>query len=307
MIKLIYNESYKIFHKKTIYILWICIFVFSLINNILFKITYDNNGNYIDNKKDNIEEKIKKLEIKIKNEQDMEYVRDKTNLDILKLQSNYRKDSFQYNKTKDYFYNTIYNINYYTEIEENTNLLEEYKITYDKYLNWFNNNNNYDFIKENIKEIDDKLKFDKNNQELLLQKEILLLRLNKNIDYSTNYLNDAINNYYNSSLELNNLTTKDDYQEKIKYNELIKEKYLNKYIIDNKLNINKNNDLRGSLKTILEDYEIFIILIITIITSTIISEEYNKGTIKLLLAKPYSSNNINYIRIMDRWSDIWTI
>ena len=101
MIKLIYNELYKIFHKKTIYILWMCIFIFCLINNILFKITYDNNGYYIDDKKDNIEEKIKELEIKIKNEQDIEYVRDKTKLDILKLQSNYQKYTFQYNKTKD--------------------------------------------------------------------------------------------------------------------------------------------------------------------------------------------------------------
>ena len=198
MNKLIYNELYKIFHKKSIYILWLCIFIFSLINNILFKITYNNEGYYTDTKKDNKEEKIEELETKIKNEQDIEYVRDKTNLDILKLQSNYQKDTFQYNKTKDYFYNTIYNINYYTEIEENTSLLEESKNTYNKYLNWFNNNNNNDFIKEKIKEIDEKLEIDKNNQELILQKEILLLRLNKNIDYSTNYLNDAINNYWST-------------------------------------------------------------------------------------------------------------
>lgn len=292
MIRLVYNELYKIFHKKSIYIIWLLIFMFCLLNNILFKINYNNDGIYIDNKLDNLSDKINKLETKISTEDGNTYVTDKTELDLLRIQNNYKKDTFQYNMAKSYFYDIIYNINYYSNIEESNEMVAYYKNIYNKYLEWYNSNDNISFIKEELSDINEKLQKDQNNYELSLQKEILDLRIKNNIDYSNNYLNRALITYYDSSLALNNYSDKLEYQDKITYNELLSEKNINKYIIDNKINLNKDNDLRGCLKTILEDYEIFIIIIIVIISAGIISEEYNKGTIKLLLARPYSRTRI---------------
>lgn len=82
------------------------------------------------------------------------------------------------------------------------------------------------------------------------------------------------------------------YQEKIDYIEKEKALNISKYILDTKQNINKSNTLNYQLRTVLEDYELFIVLLIIIISSTIYAEEYHKGTIKLLLIKPYKRYKI---------------
>ena len=57
-------------------------------------------------------------------------------------------------------------------------------------------------------------------KELLLQKEVLSLRIKNNINYSTTYLNEAVEGYYQSSQKLNNLSTPYTYEEKITFNNL---------------------------------------------------------------------------------------
>lgn len=83
-----------------------------------------------------------------------------------------------------------------------------------------------------------------------------------------------------------------DYEAKQEYNKSLKEKEVNHYILENNININKTNDVRGILKNLFSEYGLFIIVMIVMIAGTIVSEEFNKGTIKLLLVKPYSRNKI---------------
>ena len=64
--------------------------------------------------------------------------------------------------------------------------------------------------------------------------------------------------------------------------------YLNKYIVDNKININKMNDSRGILINFFNEYEILIIIFLIIVVGGIVSDEFNKGTIKQLLIVPSS-------------------
>lgn len=103
------------------------------------------------------------------------------------------------------------------------------------------------------------------------------------------YLNTAITEYKNNqtNIEYYENQPKLSYQDKLEYHKNISTKYLNEYIIKNKKNINDYTTLNYQLRTTLEDYEIFIIIIILIISSTILAEEISKGTIKLLLIKPY--------------------
>jgi ABC-2 type transport system permease protein len=268
-------------------------FILVVINNVLFKTTYNEDGVYQEKEEESIEEEISTLENKLKTQENLEYVDTKTSLELLEIKKNYSKDSFQYNMINTYFYDAIYNINYYKYIVIDEEQVKFYESIYQEYLNRFNNNDNLSFIKDNLDNIQLQLEEDNDNKLLQLNKEVLELRIKYNIDYGNTYLNRAIDNYYESSLELENYNNdKLSYQEKLTYNKLITDKNISKYIIENKVNLNKDNDLRGCLKTILEDYELVIVIIIAFITSSIVSEEYSKGTIKQLLIKPYTRSSI---------------
>ena len=78
-----------------------------------------------------------------------------------------------------------------------------------------------------------------------------------------------------------------NYQEKLAYNESLENKEISRYIIENNIDLYKT-DTKGMLENFFNEYGIFIIVVIVMIAGTIVSEEFNKGTIKLLLVKPYS-------------------
>ena len=67
---------------------------------------------------------------------------------------------------------------------------------------------------------------------------------------------------------------------------------INKYIIDNKKNLKQENTINYQLRTILDDYELFIVIITILVASITIGEDLNKQTIKLMLIKPYKRSKI---------------
>ena len=82
------------------------------------------------------------------------------------------------------------------------------------------------------------------------------------------------------------------YKIKKEYRQSIENKEISKYIIENNQDINKTDDIRGILKDFFSQYGLFIIVMVVMIAGTIVSEEFSKGTIKLLLIKPYDRNKI---------------
>ena len=108
-------------------------------------------------------------------------------------------------------------------------------------------------------------------------------------------MNVALANYqqygYNI-VQMDNSNEELTYQEKKDYNEAIENKEISKYIIENHVDVEKANDLRGILSRFFNEFGLFIIVITVMIAGTIVSEEFNKGTIKLLLIKPYTRNKI---------------
>ena len=93
-------------------------------------------------------------------------------------------------------------------------------------------------------------------------------------------LND-LNGYKNINSDMS-------HSQKLEYNSLIEDLNTNKYIIENKVNVHKQNTLNYQLRTIVDDYELFVIIVILMVSSILIGEEFSRGTIKLLLVKPYS-------------------
>ena len=58
------------------------------------------------------------------------------------------------------------------------------------------------------------------------------------------------------------------------------------------MDIQNTNTLKGILENFYSQFGIFLIVVVVMIAGTIVSEEFNKGTIKLLLVKPYTRNKI---------------
>ena len=115
------------------------------------------------------------------------------------------------------------------------------------------------------------------------------------IKYGYDYMNTALTNYQEygyTIVQMDNSNAELTYQEKKDYNKAIENKEISKYIIENHVDTEKADDLRGILSRFFNEFGLFIIVIVVMIAGTIVSEEFNKGTIKLLLVKPYSRNKI---------------
>ena len=109
------------------------------------------------------------------------------------------------------------------------------------------------------------------------------------------YLNIALTRYQTSSGTLisYDLENKElDFEEQKEYNDALTTKEESRYIIETGVDINKSDSLKGSLQNFYSQYGVFIIVVIIMIAGTIVSEEWGKGTIKLLLVKPYTRTQI---------------
>ena len=316
MIKLIRIEILKLFKHKSIYFIFLFLSLFCFANNFLYKLDYDKDGRYkyddaIDIKKEISVKKKELARYDVNNNDDKNiYVTTKTELDVYKGMNNYDKNSWQYIKYNDYLYSSLYEINYYTYIDKDKRLYDDSINNYNKKIKYFKDNNWKYFVNEEKKELENKLKDikttlkntkDKGSRDILnkeyknINNNLLIInyRINKGINYSNNYLNRSLLKYQSSMKEIDNYKNKKlSFNKKIDYYKLLSDYNINKYIINNRVNILKQNSLNYQLRDIVADYELFIVIIILLTTSILIGEEFNKGTIKLLLIKPFSRNKI---------------
>lgn len=318
MIPLLQVELKKIFTKKSIYIIWGLMLIFCFLNNFLYWKDYDENGNYKYLEQEDLNEEKNRLEQELKNynqENSSEvtmYITIKTKLDILELKQKFSSNSWQYQKINDYLYDTIYQVNYFIYIEKDNSQVETWKEKYQLLLNKLYQNDYQYFLNQEIKsltenkkslteeynqELDKKTKQDLSDkiEEIEFQLNIINYRLLNQIKEDNSYLNIALEDYqenYKIIKYYDSLNKPKTYQETLEYREALKNEKISKYIIDNKQSINKQNNLNYQLRTIVEDYEIFFVILILIVSSSIICDEFKDGTIKLLLIKPYSRGKI---------------
>lgn len=322
MIKLINIELQKIFKHKSIFVILFIIFIFCLFNNILYKTDYDNDGNYkyedevnISKYISNLKKELKEYDINKKSDKNM-YITIKSKIDVAQEQKGYDKNSWQYIKYSDYLYNDIYNINYYTYIIKDNNNLKFFQNEYRRKNDYFKSDNWQYFVNFEKEELEKKIKrlnddintiTDKKSEKELVneikrlsnQLTIINYRINNNISYDNTYLNRALEQYYISLEDIDKYDRKSSsYKEKIAYNEILYNLNINKYIIENNVNMMKQNNLNYQLRAIGDDYELFIVIIILIVSVILIGEEFNKGTIKLLLIKPYNRNEILFCKFI---------
>ena len=316
MSNLIKNEFSKIFHKKAIYI--ICIIMFLIIGvNDYFMNKYSEEEmpkSYITENLEYMQEYLKTLSPDNPNQKE-EYIITQTQIDLLSLQTKYDTNSWQFNVIDSELYDYVYNLNMHKyATEKNEEAINQAQQEYDKIVEkldaddwkYFANDklkiaqeelkalqeqkaNTQDTVQ--IKELDSQIKAAENNVE------ILKLRIDNDISYANSYKNTAINNYQKALLFLADYDTEKEhtYEEQKEYNNYLEQREINKYIIETGTDVYANNTLSYAIKSLYSSgggFIIFAVLVGIVIAGTIVSDEFSKGTIKMLLIRPYSRTKI---------------
>ena len=322
MSSLIKNELTKIFKKKSIYITLFVVLAFVILTNCIYKFffTTGNSYGYSESYISYIKEDLARLDPSKPSDTTM-YIELKSQLETYELMQKYDEDAWQrqiiasqvagdINEKNTYLYSSEKDEAKAQEIENNINEILQ-KLDSDDWKYFANLE--LEQADAKLKELEEQ-KANTQDKQLLeelevsienakINKEVAEYRINQDIKYGTDYLNEALTSYQSYSLNLIQMGNVDnlEYEDKLQYNESLEQKEVSKYIIENKQDINKRNDTRGILKNFFSEYGLFIIVIIVMIAGTIVSEEFNKGTVKLLLIKPYSRAKIllsKYITIL---------
>ena len=299
MINLIKNEITKILKKKSIYVMIIVTFAFIILTNVLYKFVipkFMNEFMFDDIINESIKEEMKNLNLDDLEQAKM-YVADKTTLDTNELAKKYDNNSWQYAVIQEMASDLIYQVNNYTYVEKNSELLENAKKEYDKFIDLINKGDWKEFVNSQIQDLNEEknLAISEEQKEMVNSKlQILQMRLDYNIEYGSNFKNDALMRYTQGTDQLKELEKNNNktYKEKKEYQDLKEEVEKCKYAIEKNVDIINMDNTRGILLNLFSEYGIFVTITVVLIAGTIVSEEFNKGTIKLLLVRPHSRNKI---------------
>ena len=237
------------------------------------------------------------------------YVETKSQKDLATLAKDYKETSWQAEVIGTVISPIIEEMNNYEYIDKNNEALTTSKAQYDEMLTALKNNDwkyfankELDSLNTQIEELNTLIAQDSENEDLKtqlksleLQKEVVNLRLDKNINYgSDNYKSIAVQNYrmymgnYIQSSQGKNLTD----EEKSEINGYLEKANLYKYDLYNDTEYQNTATANYTFQNSIGTYIAIIVMIVVIVAGVSISEEFNKGTVKLLLVRPYSRTKI---------------
>lgn len=315
MSNLIKNEFIKIFKKKSIYIVLFIVLIFIIASNFMYKNNENNLYEYYYGASPELieyyEEDLNNLDPTDPSTINM-YIDMKSQLDMMKLVQKYGNSSWQAHAIQNHLGSNgeIHIMNEYTYGLNNTITKEDYdtaKEMYDAFVKRLDNDDWRYFVKQELDSITASINsvksakqnttnpsilenINSNLNSLEAQKQVLEWRLEKGISYEASFLNTALNRYsdFNQFIYEYENSNKHTYDEQQQYYSNLKQFNINKYYIENNCRNISTNDTRGILLNLCDTYELFIIIIIVMIAGSIVSDEFSKGTIKLLLVRPYS-------------------
>ena len=319
MTNLIKNELYKVFKRKSIYILLAIMLCIITLNTFLTKkYSIEDPVSTLTDQKYELQELKRIIDSYDKNSpgEKEEYYNALSNIELYELTDKY-KEPWKKILIRENLRDIIHSMNNAKYIEKDIEAYNEYKKEYDKFLKELDSNSWKYFVNKEIKTTTDEIVSLEKEREKAKNKELynsrikeeknklekLKLRLEKDIPYDNNYLNTALEDYkqapqtykeFKESIIKNTseFNIKEEYQIKRQYIEYMKNNANNKYIIDNKVDINSPKSTRYLLINTLSDNFLFIMIIVAAGAGSIVSTEFDKGTIKLLLIRPYSRNKI---------------
>lgn len=289
------------------------ILAFVILTNCIYKFFYHDTNSYMysDNYIQYAKEELAKLDPNKPSDTKM-YIDLKTQVEVFDIVQRYEQDTWQREVLESQISTYVSEKNTYLYGDKNPEKVKEMENKINQILEKLDQDDWRYFAQEELKQAEENLKNiekqkantqDKQELKVLeatienakIDQEVAKYRIDKDIQYGNDYRNEALRRYQDqakSVVAMQNSEQELEYQEKQEYNKNIENREINQYIIENNVDINKANNLRGILKNFFNEYGLFIIVMIVMIAGTIVSEEFNKGTIKLLLVKPYSRNKI---------------
>ena len=311
MVNLIKNELTKIFHKKAIYIVLIITLGFMILNSVLTKV-FEDDVSYTGDDIGYYQEQLSYLDKN--NPEDKElYIMLETEMEIAKLKQKYGITSWQSYILDIDGYEIIQNM----KVAEGTTEYSKYENEYNEFVEKLDKDDWRHFATEELNSINEQIEQVKsatNDEESLefknlqVAKQALEWRLDKDISYGDSNMNTFIDRWSQGKYQINQIeedakTQTITYQKKYE-NQLIyaqtniaesaiingvpdnvKLKYINDaYIL--------SSESDSELINVFSSYSLFILIAVLIVAGTIMSEEFNKGTIKLLLVRPYNRTKI---------------
>lgn len=319
MIRLIKNEIFKIFHKTSTYIVLVIALLFVILTNVIYLYYDDNVGSYEYTDVDiaTVNDYINNYDPTVDSLDDYAY--NLALLDSYNLSQNYEHDSWQYS----IFMNEYLAINteYYRllhsedakeeEIAElNDTMLLMLQAIYQDDWQYFASEEKKN-LEAQIAEYEELLEASNlsNDTKLEYYKELNVLeeklwlveyRLDENVAYGNDYLNEAISNiesnlYALAEYRYNYEASREDYEG------VLKTYYESKYVLEEKVDTNNSSTLRSIIMNFFDEYSFLIIVFVIMLAGGIVSDEFSKGTIKALLTVPHSRGKIltaKYITII---------
>lgn len=310
MISLIQNELKKIFKKKSLLITLLVTLAFIILTNVIYKLDFENSYyDYIEEEISFYGEQLKTLDPE--KDKDM-YAQYKTELEVYQLVKKYDEKSWQAKIIQSEMRSCISNINYFTYQEKSDSGLKIAKAKYNEYIKRLDTDDWRYFAEEEVKEKNTEIDELKAMQEKTTNKleikelqsqirgyeisrQIAKWRLEKDIPYGNDYKNNCLNSYMVAMEDIRSYDfgeTEKNYDSKKQYYKAQETAAINKYDIENETTVGDTSSAKGILLSTFDEYEIFLIVMFMMTAGVIVSEEFSKGTIKLLLIKPYKRSTI---------------
>lgn len=300
MINLIRNELKKITKKKVIYIMFFVTLAFMILINIVGKkfqstsyVVYDDEA--MESYKEQLTPELEAS--------DPDYYADcKSMYDSYELGKKYEEDSWQRQVISQRIQPALKKM----YLEKSGEDYEIAKAEYDKLIEALENNDWRSFVQHNLEETNLQIELmPEDNDQLESLKDIkqtLEWRLEKNIPYDNSDLNSYLQCWLSARQSIRQYKdNKNPSQtEKVYHQQDVATEAISRYAIENNINGTISSQGNSNLKyglaysakselfDVFSGYSLFIIILIIIVAGTIVSEEFNKGTIKLLLVRPYS-------------------
>ena len=312
---LVKNELIKIFKKKTIYITMVVIFLLLIFMNCMFK--YANSGSeydyylYNENNINSLRGELETLNPE-KSSDVTTYINLLSEIQLSEMMEQHKdaewklaiineriapyiteRNTYQYGAEKDETQVEAVN----QEINDLLAKLDENDWKYFAREDLAKAEQQIEELNAKKEQTEDKAVLENIETELnnaQMEKEIAEIRLNKEIPYGSDYLNGAISDLQTANTNLANFKNTEEltYEQKLEYNSYLEEQAESRYILETGRDIHNTNSLKGILENFYAQFGIFLIVVVVMIAGTIVSEEFNKGTIKLLLVKPYTRTQI---------------
>ena len=280
---------------------------FIILTNVIYKLDFENSYyDYIEEEISFYGEQLKTLDPE--KDKDM-YAQYKTELEVYQLVKKYDEKSWQAKIIQSEMRSCISNINYFTYQEKSDSGLKIAKAEYIKRLDtddwrYFaeeevkEKNTEIDELKAMQEKTTNKLEIKELQSQIRgyeISRQIATWRLEKDIPYGNDYKNNCLNSYMVAMEDIRSYDfgeTEKNYDSKKQYYKAQETAAINKYDIENETTVGDTSSAKGILLSTFDEYEIFLIVMFMMTAGVIVSEEFSKGTIKLLLIKPYKRSTI---------------